>query len=334
MTTQSSDAFYPEISIVIPCYNEEENVRGIHAAVVGEVSRHASSYEIIFIDNCSTDNTRELIRNLCKEDQYTRAIFNNRNYGQMRSPTYAIYQAEGAAVIGMCADFQDPPTLIGEMIAEWRSGAEIVLGVREKEKTSIWLSLIRAQGYRFLERNADYPIVPGATGFGLFDRRVVDALASWHEPEPFFRGMLIESGFKIALIHYARPERAAGETKNDLMSLLDFAVSGIAGSSKVLLRRPIFLSFGVGLLSAVLVMLALVGFVTGHSIGLLLILAVQFGIFAILLLFLGLLGEQVRVISERTRHVPLVIESERVNFPVNRRHPAARMRVSPFVASP
>lgn len=334
MTTQSNNGFHPEISVVIPCYNEEENVGGIHAAVLGELLKHASSYEIIFIDNCSTDNTRELIRNLCGEDEHTRAIFNNRNYGQMRSPTYAIYQAEGEAVIAMCADFQDPPALIGQMVAEWRSGAEIVLGVRESEKTSIWLGLVRAQGYRFLERNADYPIVPGATGFGLFDRRVVDVLASWHEPEPFFRGMLIESGFKLGLLHYARPERAAGETKNNLTNILDFAVSGVAGSSKRLLRRPILWSFGAGALSVVLVMLALIGFAAGHSIELPLTLAIQFGIFAILLVFLGLLGEQVRIISERTRHVPLVIERERVNFPAGRRDPSARTRISPFRARP
>lgn len=329
MSTPSIDTTRPEISVVIPCYNEEENVRGIHAAVAAELARHARSYEIIFIDNCSTDSTRDLIRQICIENDHTRAIFNNRNYGQMRSPTYAIYQAEGEAVIAMCADFQDPPALIGELIAHWRNGMEIVLGVRRSEKTSIMLSLIRGQGYRFLERNADHPIIPGATGFGLFDRRVVDALAAWHEPEPFFRGMLLEAGFRLALIHYDRPERAAGSTKNNLSTLLDFAVSGIAGSSKRLLRLPILWAFGFGAIAAVVFALAIISLIIGHSNGLLLILAVQFGLFAILLMFVGLIGEQVRIISERTRHVPLVIERERVNFPADRQRPALRTHVAP-----
>ena len=319
----------PLISAVIPCYNEEENVVAIHAAVAEELARCTDSYEIIFIDNCSTDRTRDLLRAVCAQDPRTRAIFNNRNYGQMRSPTYAIYQAEGQAVIAMCADFQDPPKMIGALVDEWRRGAEIVLGVRRTEKTSAWLGLLRRSGYRFLEKNADSPIVPGATGFGLFDRKVVDVLAAWHEPEPFFRGMLLESGFKVALLPYDRPERAAGVTKNGIGALLDFAVSGLAGSSKRLLRRPILWGFVAGLLSVVLLAAAITRLLIGHSDGLLLILAVQFGLFAVLFLFLGLIGEQVRMISERTRQVPLVIERERVNFPADRQRPATRSHVVP-----
>ncbi|MDV3457845.1 glycosyltransferase family 2 protein [Sphingomonas sp. HF-S4] len=317
----------PELSVVIPCYNEAENVRAICAAVTAEAAQHAASHEILLIDNESTDATRDLMRGLCAEDPRIRAIFNNRNYGQMRSPTYGIYQAEGDAVIGMCADFQDPPAMIGAFVAQWRAGAQVVLGQRRSERTSPLLAAARRLGYAFLRRYGDYPVIPGATGFGLFDREVVDTLAAWNEPEPFFRGMLVESGFRLAVLPFDRPERAAGTSKNDVAALFSFALSGLAGSAKSLLRMPIVLSFlvagcalllGAAAAAAALFggpALALLGFATG------------FGMFAVLLLFLGLIGEQVRMLAERTRNVPLVIESERINFPPDRRRPASRVLI-------
>lgn len=315
----------PELSIVIPCYNEEENVRAIHAAVSAEAQRHAASHEIIFIDNHSTDSTRAMLREICASDRRTRAIFNNRNYGQMRSPTYGIYQAEGRAVIGMCADFQDPPAMIGPFMAQWRAGAQVVLGQRRSEKTSGLLRSVRRLGYATLGRFADYPIVPDATGFGLYDRAVVDTVARWQEPEPFFRGMVVESGYRLVVLPFDRPERAAGVTKNDAGSLIAFALSGLTGSARSLLRAPILLSAWAGLLALLLFVGLIVAVMLGReSWPLFLILTVQTGVFAVLLLFIGLLGDQVRLIAERTRGTPLVIEEERINFPLERSRPAAR----------
>nr|WP_294815145.1 glycosyltransferase family 2 protein [uncultured Sphingomonas sp.] len=314
----------PELSIVIPCFNEQENVRAICAAVTVEAARHVRSHEIVLIDNNSTDGTRDLMRALCAEDPRIRAIFNNRNYGQMRSPTYGIYQAEGAAVIGMCADFQDPPAMIGEFVSQWRAGAQIVLGQRRSERASPLLGATRRLGYAFLRKFGDYPVIPGATGFGLFDREVVDTLAAWNEPEPFFRGMLVESGFRLAVVPFNRPERTAGTSKNDFAALASFALSGLAGSAKSLLRMPILLALpaaGIALLALLGAIVA--GVLNGPWLALLGF-AVAFAMFAILLLFLGLIGEQVRVLAERSRNVPLVIEAERVNFPTDRARPAAR----------
>lgn len=305
----------PELSIVIPCFNEEENVRAICAAVTEEAERHARSHEIILIDNQSTDATRAIIRGLCAENGRIRAIFNNRNYGQMRSPTHGIYQASGAAVIGMCADFQDPPAMIGAFVAQWREGADIVLAQRRSEKASPLHGAIRRFGYGFLNRFGDYPVIPGATGFGLYDRAVVDTLATWNEPEPFFRGMLVESGFRLAIVPFDRPERAAGKTKNNFWSLYSFALSGLAGSGKSLLRLPIPLAFAAGALAAV-ALLATVAAVPLHGPAWPLFgVTLAFAMFAVLLLFLGLIGEQVRMLAERSRGVPLVIEEERLNFP-------------------
>lgn len=305
----------PELSIVIPCFNEEENVADITHAVSREAAAHSNSYEIILIDNCSTDQTRAAIRRLCATDPRVRAIFNNRNYGQMRSPTHGIYQARGRAVIGMCADFQDPPEMIGEFLRLWRGGAKIVLGQRRSERASPLLGSARRLGYAILARFGDYPVIPGATGFGLFDRTVVNTLRQWNEPEPFFRGMLVESGFSLALVPFDRPERAAGESKNGLRSLVSFALSGLAGSAKKLLRLPIPLSAAMAAVAVTLFLAG--GAVLPWGGGLpwsLLGLALLFAMFATILLFLGLIGDQVRLLTERVRGVPLVIEECRINF--------------------
>ena len=313
-----------EISFAIPCFNEEANVVAIYEAVTAEAEAHAGSHEIIFIDNCSTDRTRALLREICAHDDRVRAIFNNRNYGQMRSPTHAIFQAEGSAVIAMCCDFQDSPALIGEMIRQWRAGAQVVLGQRRTEKTSLLLSLVRRAGYGFFARFGDYPLIPGATGFGLYDRAVVDTLASWNEPEPFIRGMVIESGYRLAVLPYDRPARAGGKSSNNFWTLLNFALSGIGGSAKSLLRLQLILGIYLFAASLLLAVVAVFRFITIGYSPLALSLTVMFGLFSIMLLFMGVIGDQVRLLSERVRNVPLVIEEERVNFPAARALPAPR----------
>lgn len=308
----------PELSIVIPCFNEAENVVAICRAVGAEAARHAHSYEIILIDNGSTDGTRDIIRDLCAAEPRVRAIFNTRNYGQMRSPTYGIYQASGAAVIGMCADFQDPPEMIGEFLRLWRAGAQIVLGQRRSEEGAGLLGPVRQLGYAVLGRISDYPLIPGVTGFGLFDRVVVDTLATWNEPEPFFRGMVVESGYRLALVPVDRPARAAGTSKNDVAALASFALSGLAGSAKTLLRAPILIALGTGALAILLTLGSITAAFIGGPVWSVLAAALALAMFAVLMLFVGLIGEQVRVIAERTRGAPLVLESERINFPATR----------------
>jgi glycosyltransferase involved in cell wall biosynthesis len=317
----------PELSFVIPCYNEEANVVSMYEAVTAEAERHVSSHEIIFIDNCSKDRTRDLLRSLCVRDPRVRAIFNNRNYGQMRSPTHAIYQARGRAVVGMCCDFQDPPGLIGELVRQWRSGAQIVLGQRRSEKTGLLLGLVRRSGYAFFRRFGDYPLIPGATGFGLYAREVVDELSTWNEPEPFFRGMLVESGFRMAVIPYDRPQRAGGKSSNDYKALLNFALSGVGGSAKGLLRLQLIFAIYLCVLSFVLAIATVLRFIFHGYSPALLIITVVIGLFSVLLLCLGLVGDQVRLLAERSRN----IEEERLNFPPGGGAPRRRVTVAEFV---
>jgi len=308
---------YPDVSVVIPCRNEELNAEAIAAAVIEKIEPFGLNFDVIFIDNESSDRTIEIIRGMCARDPRIRLIVNTRNFGQMRSPTHGIFVARGRAIISLCADFQDSPELIPHFIRRWQAGVDIVLGVRESEKTGLMLSVIRSASYWLAKNFGDYQTIPNATGFGLYSRRVVDAIKALNEPEPFYRGLLVETGFPLETISYVRPPRARGKSNNNFFTLLDFAVAGLTGSSKRLLRVPLYL----GVLGAVVAIFMLVGggvaFATGRPIAGWLIGSVLQFQFALIFGFLGLMGDHIRLISERTRQTPLVLERERVNFPEN-----------------
>jgi len=304
----------PEISVVIPCLNEEENAEAIASAVIEQLETLTDSYELIFIDNGSTDKTAEIVRSLCARDSRIRLIINTRNFGQLRSPAHALFQAKGRGIIGIAADFQDPPELIPELIKRWRRGTDIVLGVSETSSTSSLYASFRKLSYDLQRKFGDYPIIPNATGFGIYDAKVIRAIADLNEPEPFVRGLLVETGYAIDTIEFKRPERGAGHSKNGFFSLLDFALSALAYSSKGLLRAPLYFSF----LALAATVVSMVGAVWSMAWGanprmwmFAALLEFQFGL---LFMFLGIMGVQVRLISDRTRGMPLVIERERVNF--------------------
>jgi polyisoprenyl-phosphate glycosyltransferase len=305
----------PEISFVIPCRNEEANVREITAAVIKEMEPIGLSFEIILIDNESQDSTVAIARELCAADRRIKLIVNTRNFGQMRSPTHAVFQTSGKAIIGMSADFEDPPYLISRFIERWKAGVPIILGVRETQKSSFFSNIWGNLFYAFAKRFGDYPIIPDATGFGLYDRKVIDAIESLNEPEPFFRALLVETGYEIETIPYARTPRTRGQSNNNFFVLLDFALSGIAGSSKKLVRLPFFIGALAMLATALSFGMAVAEAFTGGDVKFWLIVSVMEFQLALLFIFLGLIGDQVRLVSERTRGAPLVLERERINFP-------------------
>jgi polyisoprenyl-phosphate glycosyltransferase len=304
----------PEISVVIPCLNEEENAAAIANAVTKQLEPLTDSFEIIFIDNGSTDGTAAIVRNLCARDARIRLIINTRNFGQMRSPAHALFQAKGRGIIGIAADFQDPPELIPELVRRWRAGTDIVLGVSETKKTSLLYSSLRKFSYDLQRKFGDYPIIPNATGFGIYDAKVIRAIGELNEPEPFIRGLLIETGYAIDTITFKRPERAAGHSKNGFFTLLDFALSGLAYSSKGLLRAPLYFSFIAFAATIVSMLGAAWSIAWAQNPRMWMFAALLEFQFGLLFLFLGILGVQVRLISDRTRGMPLVIERERVNF--------------------
>jgi polyisoprenyl-phosphate glycosyltransferase len=304
----------PEISVVIPCLDEEDNAEAMANAVIGQLEPLTDSFEIIFIDNGSSDRTAEVVRAICARDARVRLIVNTRNFGQYRSPAHALFQARGRGIIGMAADFQDPPELIPHLVARWREGVEIVLGVSETKSSSRLYSSFRKLSYDLQRKFGDYPVIPNATGFGIYDAKVISAIGDLNEPEPFVRGMLVETGYAIETVVFKRPERAAGKSKNGFFSLLDFALTGLAYSSKGLLRAPLYFSF-IAMAAVVITMLGAGWSISfGQNARMWLFAALLEFQFCLLFLFLGILGVQVRLISDRTRGTPLVIERERVNF--------------------
>ena len=304
----------PEISVVIPCLNEEENAEAIVRAVIGNLETVTDDFEIIVIDNGSTDRTAEIVRGLCRTDARVRLIVNTRNFGQYRSPAHALYVARGKGIIAISADFQDPPELIPELVRRWRGGAEIVLGVSEAKPSSSLYASLRKLSYDLQRKFGDYPIVPNATGFGIYDNKAIRAIADLNEPEPFVRGLLVETGYAIDTIVFKRPDRAAGTSKNGFFTLLDFALTGLAASSKDLLRTPLYFSFIAMAAVVFTIMGAAWSVAMGQNARMWLFAALLEFQFGLLFLFLGILGVQIRLISGRTRGTPLVIERERVNF--------------------
>lgn len=308
-----------KISIVIPTYNEQENVVPMTGAITGIMKKSLPEYdyEIIYIDNHSRDDTRKLLRRICGEDRHVKAIFNARNFGQMRSPVHGLKQAYGDCVIRLNADFQDPPDLIPEFVRSWEKGNKIVIGVKSKTDENFFMAFIRRRYYKLLRKITDIGHIENFTGFGLYDRAFVDIVRNIHDPVPYLRGMIAELGYDYATIAYERPKRRAGKSKNNLYSLYDVAMVGITSYSKVVMRLATFFGFGVGVVSLIV---ALVYFILKlvhwdwFRSGIAPLVIGVFFIGGVELFFIGLLGEYVLSINSRVLDRPLVIEEERLNF--------------------
>jgi polyisoprenyl-phosphate glycosyltransferase len=307
------------ISIVTPCYNEAENVSELAIRVrkimEQELSRYA--YEHIFIDNASTDSTVSELRKLTSSDKRIKVIINSRNFGHIRSPVYGMFQAKGDAVLSMASDFQDPPEMILEFIREWESGHEIVLAIKKSSEEHKLMFKIRELYYGILSRLSEIEIFKNSTGFGLYDKKVIDALRTMNDPYPFFRGMIAEVGFRVAKLEFNQPVRIKGVTKNNFYTLYDLGILGIINNSKVPLRMAIFMGVILGVLS----LLTAAGYFFAKlfywdeiSLGIAPLVISSFFMFSILLFFIGLIGEYIGAIYTQVMARPLVFEQERINF--------------------
>ena len=307
------------ISIVVPCYNEEENViplsRAITALFEKELADHR--YELIFIDNDSRDRTRELLRGLCQSDPDIKAIFNAKNFGQFNSPYYAMLQTSGDCTILMAADFQDPVEMIPQYVREWESGYKIVIGIKKSSQENKFMYWLRGCYYKLIKKLSDVEQIEQFTGFGLYDAKFIQVLRGLNDPTPFLRGIVAELGFKRKEIPYEQPLRRAGKTSNNFYRLYDAAMLSITSYTKVGLRlATIFGSICAGL-SMVVALVYLVmkliwwdRFPAGMApmlIGMLFLGSIQ-------IFFIGLLGEYIMSINQRVMKRPLVIEEERLNF--------------------
>ena len=310
-----------KISVLIPCYNEEENVVPISEAVIKTLQKDLPEYdyELVFIDNDSQDHTRSLIRQLCDENPKIKAIFNARNFGQFNSPYYGMLQITGDCVIEMVADFRDPVELIPQYVHEWEKGYKIVIGIKTSSKENRLMYWLRGCYYKMMKKLSDVEQIEQFTGSGLYDRDFIEVLRNLDDPTPFLRGIVAELGFKIKQIPYEQPKRRAGETKNHFYQLYDAAMLSITSYTKAGLRLATIFGSICSLISMVVAVVYLVmklmywdRFPAGMApvlIGMCFLGSVQ-------IFFIGLMGEYILSINARVMKRPLVIEEERLNFAV------------------
>lgn len=308
------------VSVLIPCYNEEENVKLIARAVekIFKLELPKYDYEIVFIDNDSSDLTRSYLREICEQNKKIKAIFNAKNFGQFNSPYYGLMQTQGDCTILLCCDFQDPIELLPQMVHEWESGEYKIIVMQKiaSEERRI-LYFLRSCYYKLLRRFSDVNQIEHFTGFGLYDREFIEVLRQLNDPMPFLRGIVAEFGYRIKVIPYKQKQRAAGKTHNNFTTLYDAAMLSFTSYTKIGLRIATFIGFGVAGISFIIALIYFVfklifwdRFVAGTAP----ILMGMFFLGAVILIFLGIIGEYILSINQRVMNRPLVIEDERINF--------------------
>lgn len=306
------------VSVVTPCYNEEGNVREMQQTIRGIFAALPQyRYEHIFIDNASHDDTASLLRELAAQDANVKVILNARNFGHVRSGYYALLQARGDAVIALACDFQDPPDLIPEFLRRWEAGAKVVLAVKESSDEGGVFYSLRDWYYRLLARIADIALVKQSTGFGCFDRDVIEALRRIDDPYPYFRGLIAEIGHEPSIVPFSQPARKRGISSQNFYTLYDLAFLGIVSHSKVPLRLATMTGFVLGVLSLLVALGYLIYkllFWSQFTVGIAPILIGFFFLTSVQLFFIGIVGEYIGSIYTQVRHHPHVFEKERINF--------------------
>jgi glycosyltransferase involved in cell wall biosynthesis len=306
------------LSIVTPCYNEEENVDELYTQVKAAIADQTKyEFELIFIDNHSQDGTVAKLKKLAEKDPMVKIIVNTRNFGHIRSPYYGLLQSRGAATIYLASDLQDPPELIPEFIRYWEEGYKLVMAIKPVSKGVAWVHALRKAYYRFLDGISDISLVADSTGFGLYDREVLDHLRQIDDPYPFLRGLICELGYEIKTIPFAQPRRLRGISKNNLYTLYDIAMLGIVSHSKVPIRIAAFAGFALGMLSVIAAIVFLILkllYWDSFPMGIAPVVIGMFFMFGVLMLFIGILGEYIGAIHTHIQRRPVVVEKERINF--------------------
>ena len=308
-----------KISILIPCFNEHDNVVPMYEAVTKLMNESLSryDYELLFIDNASTDGTRELLRGICSNDHRVRAILNARNFGMFNSQYHGMLQTSGDCTIMLYCDFQEPLELIPEMVRAWEEGSRIVVMQKTHSRENRLMYFVRTCYYKLMKNFSDVEQIEHFTGFGLYDKTFIQLMRDLKDPAPFLRGIVAEFGYKIKIIHYTQQRRRAGRTHFNFLALYDAAMYGFTAYTKFGLRAATLLGFitGIGSTFAGLVYLvAKILWWDKFSVGIAPIVTGMFFLGAVILIFLGLMGEYIISINRRLMNRPLVIEEERINF--------------------
>lgn len=309
------------ISVMIPCYNEVENVGPISEAVIKIIEEKLPSYdyELLFIDNDSSDGTRNILRKLCSENKKIKAIFNAKNFGQFNSPYYGLCQTTGNCTVFMCCDFQDPVEMIPQFIEKWEAGYKIVCAIKTSSKENKIMRFLRTCYYKTIQKMSDIEQIEHFTGFGLYDKSFIDVLRNLDDPTPFLRGVVAELGYKRIDIPYEQQKRAAGKTHNNWATLYDAAMLSFTSYTKVGLRIATIIGFvfsAISLIVAIVYLILKLIFWDRFIAGTIPILLAVCILGSIQIFFIGLMGEYILSINKRIMKRPLVIEEERINFQI------------------
>lgn len=306
------------ISVVTPCFNEKDNIVELYDRIRAAVSSLSGyDFEILFIDNCSEDGTRELLRDLASKDISVKVILNTRNFGHIRSPYWGIVQSRGDATIYLASDLQDPPEFIPQFIEEWERGWKLVLMVKPVSQTSKLMHWLRKGYYKLLDYVSDVAIVRDSTGFGLYDKAVLDQIRKISDPYPFLRGLICDLGYPVKTIQFEQPRRQRGISKNNLYTLYDIAMLGLISNSLLPIRLAGFFGMILALVCFLVALAYLVFkllFWSNFPLGVAPLVIGVFFLFGLMFGFIGLLGEYIGSIHTYVKNRPVVVEEERINF--------------------
>lgn len=308
-----------KISVTSTCFNEEGNLREFYTRLMKVFQQLPNyDYEIIIGDNCSTDGSRNILREIAEHDKKFKVVFNSRNFGHLRSPSNTFRQATGDAVIPMCSDLQEPPEVILDLVKQWEAGYLVVIAVKPSTRENFPMAMVRKFYYKLLYQISDsHQVIQNSTGFGLYDRKFMDALKKYQDPYPDFRGMVCEIGFKRTTVHYVSQLRSHGKSKNTFFTLYDIAMTGFVNNSKLPLRLAAFSGFclaGINLIIAMGYLIYKLLFWETFTLGLAPLVIGLFFFSAVQLIFIGIIGEYIGATLTQVKNRPFVIEEEKLNF--------------------
>lgn len=306
------------ISVMTPCYNEEGNIRNIYTEVKKQFDKMPQyTYEHIFIDNYSTDHSRDILRQLAAEDKNVKVILNARNFGPNRSGSYGMLQGTGDALICIVCDLQDPPEMIPAFLQKWEEGYKVVLGQKTKSKENPLMFRVRKLYYKIMEKLSETEHLTNVTGYGLFDREVLEMIKWMDDPDPYIRGLVTQLGYKWCLVEYTQQERTSGKSSYNFSRYFDFAITGLTHVSRKPLRIVTLMGLVMSAVSFLIAIIYLIFKLTHwyeFDMGIAPILIGIFLLGGVQLACLGVIGEYISAILTKVTKRPMVVEEERINF--------------------